>query len=344
MWKKDIITYYNFIMQNRSINYNVSFVPLPHTDKLHKWVGAQYSRGSIYAIPNDMNTILKYKENETVYLGKVGDELFKWTGGCLWNDCLYCFSRTNSNLLKISLENEKIEYIKMEKQYPQEHHYGGVCTPNGIIYQPPRNSDHILVWNLKTGSTRKIHLNMYSENKTYRYCGSVLHPNGYVYFLPEAGERVIKLDIRTEKWMFIGTQLDAMVFDAKVAVDGNIYGYSAYCEGILKIDIEKEKTEMIHKEIRAGAYGTKAGINGHLYSIPGDGEQVWDYDPLSNTLKSIYQFSYSLKAKYAGGVSIKNGDIYAVPAQENQLFQLKASDSRLEIPDNIYQIFFVDCY
>lgn len=326
------------------VTYNVSFVPLPHTDVLHKWVGAQYSDGTIYAIPNDMDKILKYKDNKIAYLGKVGDGLFKWTGGCIWNDCLYGFSRTNNSLLKLSLENEITEYMHVEEQYFQEHHYGGICTSDGIIYQPPRNSDHILVWDLKTGSTRKIYLNMYPKNKTYRYCGSILHPNGYVYFLPEAGEKVIKLDIKTEKWRFIGTQLDAMVFDAKVAIDGNIYGYSAYCEGILKIDIEKEQTEMIHKEIRAGAYGTKAGINGHLYSIPGDGNKVWDYDPVLDTLKSIYQFSYSLKAKYAGGLTMKNGDIYAVPARETQLFQLKVSDLGQTIPDNIYKMFFVDCY
>lgn len=344
MWKEKIIHYSNFIMQNRSVNYNVSFIPLPHTNAVHKWVGAQYSSGFIYAIPNDMNAILKYKENKVIYLGKVGDDLFKWTGGCVWNDTLYCFPRTSNSLLKVSLENEKIKYIKIKEQYFQEHHYGGICTPSGVIYQPPRNSDHILVWDLKTESVRKINLNMYSENKIYRYCGSVLHPNGYVYFLPEKGEKIIKLDIKTEKWVFIGTQLDAMVFDAKVAADGNIYGYSAYCQGILKINVEKEQTEMIHKEIRAGAYGTKAGINGHLYSIPGDGDQVWDYDPLSDTLKSIYQFSYSLKAKYAGGVSMQNGDIYGVAAQENQLFQLKASDSGKRIPNNIYQMFFVDCY
>lgn len=344
MWKKDIINYYNYVIQNRTANYDVSFSTLPHVDAIHKWVGAQYYDGFIYAIPNDMNVILKYKENKNFYLGEVGDGLFKWTGGCIWNGYLYCFSRTNSNLLKISLINETIEYVKAIEQYSREHHYGGICTTNGIVYQPPRDSDHILVWNLNTENTRKIYLNTHLKNKLYRYCGSILHPNGYVYFLPETGEKIIKLDIKTEEWSFIDQEIDGMVFDAKVAADGNIYGYSAYCQGILKIDVEKNVAKMIHKEIQPGAYGTKTGINGHLYSIPGDGEQVWDYDPLTDTLKSIYQFSHSSKAKYAGGATMKNGNICAVPAQENQLFQLKVNYSKQKIPDNIYYMFFVDCY
>lgn len=344
MWTESIFNYYNYILQNKTVSYNVSFDTLPPLNVVHKWVGAQCLGEFIYAIPNDMNAVLKYKENETVFLEKVGDGLFKWTGGCIWNGCLYCFSRSSNYLLKIPLHNERLEYIKSEKQYSQEHHYGGICTPNGVIYQPPRNSDHILVWDLKTEHNRRISLNIYSGNKTYRYCGSVLHPNGYVYFLPEIGERIIKLDIETEKWDFIGPRIDTMVFDAKVAADGNIYGYSAYCPGILKLDVEKEWAEMIHKEIWAGAYGTKAGINGHLYSIPGDGDQVWDYDPFSDSLKSIYRFSYSMKAKYAGGATKKNGDICAVPARDNQLFQLKVDSSSLEIPDDIYYNFFADCY
>lgn len=336
--------YRDYAIQNKDVKYSVSFESLPPTLVAHKWVGAQSVDGHMYGIPNDMGTILKHDKKEVVYLGDLGNGLFKWTGGCLWNGSLYGFPRTSNYLLKMTLNTENIELIDVKESYSREHHYGGICAPNGIVYQPPRDSNHILAWDLKTETSRRIYLTPKSSLKKFRYCGSILHPNGNAYFLPEMGERVICLDTRTEKWEFIGDPIDAMVFDAKIAVDGSVYGFSAYCDGILKLDVEKGYVEMLHKEISPGAYGTKLGINGHLYSIPGDGSQVWDYDPWEDSLKSIYQFSNDCVAKYAGGTSLSNGDICAVPARETQLFKLKTDAEHIEIPEDIYRDYFLDCY
>ena len=333
-----------YIARNRDVEYKVSLETLPAVAATHKWVGAQYVSGCLYGIPNDMGAVLKYTQSMKIYLGDVGTGLFKWTGGCVWNHFLYGFPRTSNKLLKMSLDSGEIQYIHLDERYPKEHHYGGVCTRDGIIYQPPRDSDHILVWDLKTEKARRIYLNTKSEKEKFRYCGSILHPNGFVYFLPEMGERIIKLDTRTEEWDFIDPQIEAMVFDAKIAADGCIYGYSAYCPGILKINAETDCTEMIHQEISPGAYGTKMGVNGHLYSIPGDGNFVWDYDPFEDLLKSIYEFPDSFRAKFAGGASTKDGNIFAVPARENRILKLEARGCVLKMPDDIYSNFFQDCY
>lgn len=334
--------YKKFVMENRNVSYMVTFRQLPPTSVVHKWVGAQYVEGFIYGIPNDMDAFLKHTDSADLYLGNVGEGMFKWTGGCIWEGCLYAFSRSSNSLLKMSMDTEQIEYIMLEDGYSQEHHYGGICTKKGIIYQPPRDSDHILVWNLKTEKTKRIYINFRKEK--VRYCGSILHPNGYAYFLPEIGKKVIKLNIETEEWSYIGENIDAMVFDVKVAVDGNIYGYSAYFNGILKICVESDYVEMIHCQIHPGAYGTKLGLNGHLYSIPGDGSDIWDFDPITNSLKSIYRFSNTCKAKYAGGTSDKNGNIYAVPARADGLLCLESNVVHTEIPDDIWVDIFSDCY
>ncbi|NBI62549.1 hypothetical protein D3Z38_05620 [Clostridiales bacterium] len=336
--------YRDYASRNKDIRYSISFESLPPTLSTHKWVGAQSVGGCIYGIPNDMGTILKHDEGGTAYLGDLGNGLFKWTGGCIWNGFLYGFPRTSNHLLKMSLDTGDIELINLERPYSKEHHYGGICSQNGVVYQPPRDSNHILAWDLKTEKAKRIYLTPESSTKRFRYCGSIRHPNGNAYFLPEMGERVIRLDTGTGKWEFIGDPIDAMVFDAKIAVDGSIYGFSAYCDGILKLDVEKGHAKMIHREIRPGAYGTKLGVNGHLYSIPGDGRQVWDYDPWEDSLKSIYQFSDDWTAKYAGGASLANGDICAVPAKETQLFKLKTNAEHMEIPEDIYRDYFLDCY
>lgn len=334
--------YQYFVNHHRNVEYYVSFEILPVVSAVHKWVGAQSVSDYLYCIPNDMNAILKFSQKESVYLGDVGNELFKWTGGCIWNNYLYGFPRSSSRLLKMSLVTEEVRYVDLKEKYPREHHYGGICTRDGIVYQAPRDSDHILVWDLKKEESKKIYL--IPRGKEYRYCGGVLHPNGFIYFFPERGERVIKVNIKTGKWTFIGEQIETMVFDAKIAVDGNIYGYSAYCPGILKIDVGKDHVEMIHREIMPGAYGTKLGINGHLYSIPGDGKFVWDYDPLTDSLKSIYRFFEDQEAKFAGGVSMENGHIYGAPAKENRLLRIEPRNCNLRIPEDVYLEYFCDCY
>ena len=335
--------YQTFIGQNRTVEYRASFEPLPPVSAVHKWVGAQSVSDCLYGIPNDMNAVLKHMPEGNRYLGNVGEGGFKWTGGCIRNGVLYGFPRSSGKLLKMRLDTEEMEYLSLPEECQKEHHYGGVCTEDGIVYQPPRDSDHILVWDLETESVRKIDLAPESENRTFRYCGSILY-DGFVYFLPERNERVIKLDIRTEEWTFLGERIDAMVFDAKAAPDGCIYGYSAYCPGILRIDAKTDRIETIHREICPGAYGTKLGVNGHLYSIPGDGDDLWDYDPLTDSLKSIYRFSRKARAKYAGGVTQRDGCIYGVPARENQMIQLKPDIEGLEIPEGIYRRYFSDCY
>ncbi|MCI8598705.1 MAG: hypothetical protein HFJ10_09735 [Lachnospiraceae bacterium] len=336
--------YREYIRKHREVEYKVSLEALPEALAVHKWVGAQSVADDFYGIPNDMDAILKHTETGNQYLGQVGNSLFKWTGGCIWNGFLYGFSRSSNSLLKMSLDIEKIQYVELKEAYLGEHHYGGICTKEGIVYQPPRDSDHILVWNLNTEKTERIYLASKSENRKFRYCGSILHPSGFAYFLPEAREKVIKLDIKTKLWTFIGEPIEAMVFDAKIGVDGCIYGYSAYCPGILKIDPMSDAVKMIHREIWPGAYGTKLGVNGHLYSIPGDGDKVWDYDIETDNLKSIYTFPGKFKAKYAGGSTMRNGMILAVPAREHTLLQLKANATELEIPEDIYLEYFWDCY
>ena len=336
--------YKEYVYQNRNVEYEMSIKPLPSVSAVHKWVGAQCTPYRLYGIPNDMNAVLTYAPGDVKFLDTGESGLFKWTGGCIWNSFLYGFPRTSNYLLKMSLDTEKIEYVEPQHKYLQEHHYGGICTKEGIVYQPPRNSDHILVWDLKSEEERRIYLRQKSENRVFRYCGSIITPHGTAYFLPESGGRVIKLDTETEKWNFIGEEINAMVFDAKIGVDGCIYGYSAYCPGILKINIRTDSVEMIHEEIKPGAYGTKLGVNGHMYSSPGDGDSVWDYNPLTDSVKCIGKLSKTLRAKYAGGATMRNGDIYAVPAQEQGMLQLKASGWDSQIPEDIYQEYFSDCY
>lgn len=323
-----------FTYKNRNIKYKFKFGDNIETTRKHKWVGAQYYDDRICFIPNDETRILTSKLEEAGNSNDTG--LFKWTGGTVWNKKMYCFPRTENCFLV--LDGRKIKKQYLDYSYPKEHHYGGVCTKDGIVYQPPRDTNHILKTNLKTGKSEKIYIIPSFFNSTFRYCGSILHPNGLIYFLPE-NNRVIVLNPKNDKWAYIGKKVQGMVFDAKVGIDGNIYGFSAYGNGILKIDVKSNNVEMIHDEIYFGSFGTKYGVNGLLYSIPGDGEFVWSYDVERDMINKEYDVNDLTKAKYAGGAVDKYGHIICAPAESNRVL-IYEPDMYVEIPYNMFN----DCY
>lgn len=326
---------------NNQIEYNVEFMKLDNLELWHKWVGAQYYNGDLYAIPNDETKILKYGFREISYIEDIREGSFKWTGGCIWNGILYAFPRTANSFLKI--KNDRCEEVPISIKYDSEHHYSGVCTVDGIVYQPPRNTNHILKTDLKTGISTKIFIIEDKFKIKLRYCGSILHPNGFIYLFPESYNRVIKLDPETDNWCFIGQRISSMCFDAKIGNDGNIYGFTSINNGIFKIDVNSEKVEIIHREITPGAYGTKYGINGCLYSVPGIGKYIYKYDVYNDKVEIIYNVGKTVKAKYAGGVTLPNGIIICVPAEDNSILICRPN-KMLKIPEDVFEQFYVDCY
>ena len=111
----------------------------------------------------------------------------------------------------------------------------------------------------------------------------------------------------------------------------------------MKIDVSSDVVEMIHQEITPGAYGTKYGIDGCLYSVPGDGSCIWKYDVVSDTINMVYDLKDDSKAKYAGGLTLPNGDILCVPATASSLLIIKP-DKNTKIPESIYKVFCQDNY
>ncbi|WP_371277808.1 hypothetical protein [Dorea sp.] len=334
----EFIQFSNWI--DKSVTYKLNPIVIESSNKKHKWVGAQFYHGEIFAVPNDETRVLHYDTNVN-YIENIRSGLFKWTGGCVWNDAIYCFPRTASSFLKINGNN--IKEIPLTIEYGEEHHYSGVCTKDGIVYQPPRNTNHILKTDLKTGISTKIDIVDEKYNIFFRYCGSIIHPNGLIYFFPERNNQVIRLDPNTDKWDFIGKKVSTMCFDAKIGIDGNIYGFSAYNRGVMKIDVIHNTVQMLHEEISPGAYGTKYGVDGCLYSVPGDGNAIYKYNIENNKIEVFFNLNDKSKAKYAGGCTRINGTIVCISATENSILCL-APDKELDIPKEIFDFFFVDCY
>lgn len=329
-----------FVSNNNDVTYSVELQEIPKSKVAHKWVGAQFFKDAIVGIPNDEESVLIKREHWTSqHVAEKGR--FKWTGGCVWNNRMYCFPRTSNSFLVY--DGKETELIQLDCKYDFEHHYSGVlCDELGVVYQPPRNTDHILKTDLKTNHSKKISIVSDFLNCKLSYCGSVRHPNGYIYFLPVSGCKVIKLNPLTDDWCFIGKPITTFCFDAKVGADGNIYGFNHW-KGIVKIDVQDNKVSNIHTDIKFYSYGTKIGLNGKLYSIPGDSCSVFEYDIQTDSVKVVYTVQSKTKAKFAGGVTDSNGIIYGVPAEEEMVICYEPS--RMEkIPRSIYQKMYLDNY
>ena len=337
---------------NTVIDENIKIdviIPIELTEyyNKYKWVGAVNYNNNMYCITNSIDKILKINlgNNEINYLkiDAKNDTSFKWTGGCIYKNKIYGFPRSSNKLLCIDPNNDSASTIDINLNYKGEHHYGGVCTQEGIIYQPPRDNNTILVINLNDFSTHEIKIA--PKFLKYRYLSGIQHTNGLIYFFPERNEKVLVLNPKNEKTYLIGNKINCMVFDAAIGDDDNIYGFSGYEKGILKIDTKKQKADMICKDIGIpGCYGSKLAINGKIYGIPGNGKYFWEFDVKKQKAEKIFEVEEDIKAKCAGGIVAKDGNIYTVPALGNKLYKIKFDNNNKLTEKQLNSIYFSDNY
>ena len=254
--------------------------------------------------------------------GKLKTGTFKWTGGCEYKGRCYGFPRKENSLLVIDQKKREAFSQKLNICYRGEHHYGGVLTPGGVVYQPPRNTDHVLKIDLNTYETDRI--DMPCIEGTCRYSSSVLHPSGEIYLIPEFGYRMAVLDPDTEEIHYFGEKSGHLVFGAVVGIDGNIYGFFKEGKGILKVDVKNKKTEFIHEEIgNPDCYGSVVGINGKIYGVPGGGNTIWEFDVRNQTVRKLFEIEERGYAKCAGGGVGADGTIVMMPCFGGYVYFLK---------------------
>ncbi|MCR5237209.1 MAG: hypothetical protein K6E34_08445 [Lachnospiraceae bacterium] len=233
---------------------------------------------------------------------------YKWTGGCEYEGKCYGFPRKENSLLVIDPVSKTVNTVPLNIAYRGEHHYGGVLTPEGIVYQPPRNTDHVLRIDLNNRETKMV--SMPGIEVSCRYSASVFHPDGDIYLMPEFGHRAAVLRYDTEKIEYLDYISDHLVFGMVVGNDGNIYGFSKEGEGLLRLEVKTGKVEFIHKEIGIpDCYGSVVGINGRIYGCPAAGEIIWEYDIEKDHMKPVFNLEEKGYAKCAATGVCPDGTI-----------------------------------
>jgi len=334
--------YRDFTAAHRALEPVFSKLPLPQQQHKFQYVGGQLLGRTLCAVVNSAQRMLRLDTGTGAmdFVGEFDDADFKWTGGCVWEGKFYAFPRVENSMLIYDPAEEGFSRLPCEFTYPKEHHYGGVCTAGGIVYQPPRNSDHILRWDLRTGRCRKLVIN---GGQPGRYCGSVIHPDGSVWFIPERDFPVLRMDPRTEELTPVGGPVTATAFNPVVLPDGNIYGFR--CDrGLVRIDTAAGRVDILHSNLPFKAYGTKPGLNGKLYSLPGYCREVWEFDPLTGQAKVCFRLDKDAQVQSAGGPVDRSGDCYALPVYADHVLKIGFGHHGVTVPEELYQAFFRNFY
>eukprot|EP00945_MAST-04E_sp_MAST-4E-sp1_P008010 g8010.t1 len=274
------------------------------------WHGGVLSEvdGNVYAIPCNATGVLKIDprtDKVTVIGGPWPDEpkRQKWYGGIVGHDGnIYGIPQCASGVLKINPRTQECTIIGKEEvsQHGQgqkmgwKWHGGFYCKETGAIYGIPSNADAVLKIDTKTDTVTTIGYPLnrewsHRQDGRYKYLGGAIGPDGYCYFFPCDAERVLRVDLRTDKCKTIGPKfMEGMNKwqNGFCASDGCIYAIPQRAYGILKIEPSADRTKdatVLSLDCGGGEYmkfqkdkfeAAVMGADGAMYCIPLRAKQI----------------------------------------------------------------------
>ena len=323
-----------------------------------KYVGCVYCKNQhgeevVVSINNSAaQTMLYYPETQkTEFIGDLPDLKFSYSCGAYYdkNGYVYGFPRNSNKLLKIDINEKTVEetdigldnFVIDDKEIIFGHHYGGVLVGDRIVLPPRVGANYILCIDLNNYTCKKIFDPIWETNRSN---GAVLHPNGKIYFTPFRKSSVVEFDPLTESVRTVGDPVPVNLFGGTVYSDGCIYSFSQQT-GLYRIDAGNSKTELVTDKAEntpiGGCYGTITHFNGKIYGIPGNSNDLYEYDPAAEKVRIYCTFDDGKfnEAKWAGGQLLTNGNIYLVPAFGRFAAEI-AFDGEPVISDEMCELIF----
>jgi hypothetical protein len=226
--------------------------------------------------------------------GCMGGELNgkeKYLGGelCTLNNHIYTIPGFARRILDmdVTVDPPKLELIGPD--LPGEYKWLRGIPIGDYIYGIPCHSESILKIN---AVTKEVTLIQWDEslpgacphNQTWKYHGaSVSDYDGCIYCIPQAAERVLKIDPRTDEMTFIGPAFPGVNkwYGGLLLRDGGIYGICQNARGILRIDPKTQECT-VHGDFPEGHYKWHRAVkhtDGNLYCTPAHADQVLKIEP-----------------------------------------------------------------
>lgn len=314
-------SFQNLDNEDEMLYSDIEIISVP---RIVQCVGCLIFNDWLYCCPANGGQIMMFNlKNHSFSFGNTisSGKLF-FSGIGKYGNNIYCFPRKANSIVEHDCFDNVTKEIDLGTDYEDEHHYCGVITPEGIVYQPPRNTNHILKINLNDYSVEKVKISY--PKARIRYSGIVYHPNGCIYMIPEFSGKIMVLDPQTDKFKYIGPfWVDCRAVGPTVGCDGNIYSALIFSKGILKIDVHKNEVSIIQQSIRFASFGLES-VNRKIISFPSYIDEFYEIDIINNEIHEVGTVNrFSEKAECAGAAVSKDGNIYVVPCYGKNIYVLK---------------------
>jgi len=266
----------------------------------------------IYSIPGFAKRILDFDlTKDPPKLELIGPELngeFKWLRGIPVGGVIYGIPCHSGSVLKINALTNKVDLLEWDESLP------GACP----------------------------------HDQKWKYHGAAVSDHdGFIYCIPQAAERVMKIDPRTDNISFLGPAFPGVNkwYGGLLLNDGAIYGICQNATGILRIDPKTQQCTL-HGDFPEGNYkwhGAVRHSDGNLYCIPATATQVLKIEPglqpkltlLGENIRTG-EHRKDGKYKFLGGASDGNHSVYFFPSDADYVCQVNTNTGEVrEVGPNL---------
>eukprot|EP00746_Dinoflagellata_sp_MGD_P051253 gnl/MRDRNA2_/MRDRNA2_22843_c0_seq1.p1 gnl/MRDRNA2_/MRDRNA2_22843_c0~~gnl/MRDRNA2_/MRDRNA2_22843_c0_seq1.p1 ORF type:complete len:322 (+),score=68.95 gnl/MRDRNA2_/MRDRNA2_22843_c0_seq1:140-967(+) len=176
----------------------------------------------------------------------------------------------------------------------------------------------------------------------WKWHGGVLAADGCIYGIPSNGQRVLKINTRTDEVTTIGEQLQGSQkwYGGLLGCDGCIYGIPQCADAVLKINPFTQEVTTIGT-LPLGGWKWHGGVVGSdecIYGLPANADTVLKIIPRTGEVKTIgwpikggkrrEHGKYEGKYKYLGGILVDDV-IFAFPGDADFVLKIQCGTDRV---------------
>ena len=247
----------------------------------------------------------------TIDLPKV-DNSYKWVGAVNYNQNMYCITNSINEVLKINLENDKINYLNANIPNDKNFKWTGGCKYKNRIYGFPRTSNELLCIDPNTDkvSTIDIKLNYKEE---HHYAG-VCTQDGIIYQPPRGNNTILVInlnDFSTREIKIAPKFLKYRYLTGIQHTNGLIYFFPERNEKVLVLNPKNERIYMIGKKLNCMVFDAAIGSDNNIYGFSGYENGILKIDTKKQDAEMICK-EIGIPGCYGSKLAV-NGKIYGIP-------------------------------
>lgn len=258
-------------------------------------------------------------ETRTINLDK-NINVYKYDGAINYKNNMYCISNGVENVLKINLQDEKIEYLEFKSKDTGNFKWTGGCEYKGKIYGFPRKSNELLCIDSNGDRISTIDLKLNYKNE--HHYGGVSTTDGIIYQPPRNQNHILVINLNnfTTSEIKIAPKFIKYRYVSGVKhTNGLIYFLPERNEKVLVLNPKDCKFKFIGDRINSMVYDATIGEDGNIYGFSNCEKGVLKIDVNNQNAHMICQ-EIGVSGCCGSKLAI-NGKIYGIPGNGNYFWE-----------------------